>query len=38
MSGDTAASTCGWQDQELVSAGLPDKRKRGPKHAFFAAV
>lgn len=26
MSGDTAASACDWQDQELVSAGLPDKR------------
>jgi hypothetical protein len=26
MSGDTEASTCGWQDQEVVSAGLPDKR------------
>ena len=26
MSGNKEASTCGWQDQEVVSAGLPDKR------------
>ena len=26
MSGDTGAGTTGWHDDEIVSAGLPDKR------------